>query len=221
MSTHSGSWLLAPARMIQLVLDECRGLAVFMIRSWPNTPFGHWLRRVYWRRRTGVRKIFVGRGADLGDCRLLVLGENIEFGEDVEFVVDGPPVGHPVYIGSNLLVARSVYLRSSNHRFDDATRLIMEQGHVSKAIEYQGATYSVVIEGDNWIGANVIILSGARIGVGCVIAAGAVVAGEIPPYAIAGGCPARVIGFRKSQAAGATETGRDPSHSHAVDPTGS
>ena len=72
----------------------------------------------------------------------------------------------------------------------------MEQGHSSKTIEYQGTTYSVVLEGDNWIGANAIILSGAFIGKGSIIGAGAVVTGVIPPYSIAVGVPARVIGTR-------------------------
>jgi acetyltransferase-like isoleucine patch superfamily enzyme len=48
--------------------------------------------------------------------------------------------------------------------------------------------------GDNvWIGANSMILAGARIGSHSVIAAGSIVTGEIPPKCIAAGTPARVI----------------------------
>lgn len=51
----------------------------------------------------------------------------------------------------------------------------------------------VVVDEDCLISANVTLLSGVHIGRGSVIAAGAVVAQDIPPYSIAGGVPARVI----------------------------
>jgi acetyltransferase-like isoleucine patch superfamily enzyme len=193
-------WISAPIRGVKSIVYEIRAVTVFLIIEWPNTPFGNWARKKYWKRKTGVPNIFVGRGANLGDCRQIVFGDNVEIGEHVEFMVDGPPVGYPIFVGSNITIARSVYLRSSNHRFDDTSELIMEQGHVSKKIDYHGATFSVVIEGDSWIGANVIILSGAMIGKGAVIAAGSVVTGAIPPYAIAAGCPARVISWRRAPA---------------------
>lgn len=47
-----------------------------------------------------------------------------------------------------------------------------------------------------WIGDRVTLLAGARLGDGCVIAAGAVVASEIPAFHVAGGVPARVIRAR-------------------------
>lgn len=54
----------------------------------------------------------------------------------------------------------------------------------------------IVVEHDAWIASNVTVLSGVRIGVGAVVAAGAVVTQDIPAYAIAAGVPARVIGWR-------------------------
>ena len=54
----------------------------------------------------------------------------------------------------------------------------------------------IILEDDVWIGANVTILSGVHIGQGAVVAAGAVVSTDIPPYAIAGGVPAKVIRYR-------------------------
>ena len=56
----------------------------------------------------------------------------------------------------------------------------------------------VSIGNDVWIGTNVLILSGIRIGDGAVVAAGAVVVKDIEPYAIYGGIPARKIGQRFS-----------------------
>lgn len=54
----------------------------------------------------------------------------------------------------------------------------------------------VVVEEDVWIGCNVTLLSGAHLGRSSVIAAGAVVTNNIPPYCIAGGVPAKPIKFK-------------------------
>lgn len=54
----------------------------------------------------------------------------------------------------------------------------------------------IVVEDDVWIGTNALILSGVTIGKGAVVAAGAVVVGDVPPYSICGGVPARVLRFR-------------------------
>lgn len=55
---------------------------------------------------------------------------------------------------------------------------------------------SVHIGRDVWVGASAVILSGVTIGDGSIIGAGSVVTGDIPPYSIAVGNPARVVGRR-------------------------
>ena len=54
----------------------------------------------------------------------------------------------------------------------------------------------IVVEDDVWIGCRAIILSGIKVGRGAIIAAGAVVTKDVPPYAIVAGCPAKVIKYR-------------------------
>ena len=54
----------------------------------------------------------------------------------------------------------------------------------------------MIIGDDVWIGMDATILSGVTIGQGAVIAAGSVVVKDIPPYAIVGGNPAKVIKYR-------------------------
>lgn len=54
----------------------------------------------------------------------------------------------------------------------------------------------IVVEDDVWIGCRATILSGVRIGQGAVVAAGSVVTRDVPPYAIVGGVPAKVIKYR-------------------------
>lgn len=79
--------------------------------------------------------------------------------------------------------------------------MIITQNHdydTGELIPY-GISYSykdVIIEDFVWLGRRVTILPGTKIGEGAIIQAGAVVHGEIPPYAIAGGNPAKVFKYR-------------------------
>lgn len=57
----------------------------------------------------------------------------------------------------------------------------------------------IVVDSDVWIGDGATILSGVNIGQGAVVGAGAVVTKDVPPYAIVGGAPARVIKYRFEQ----------------------
>lgn len=58
---------------------------------------------------------------------------------------------------------------------------------------------AIIVDDDVWIGYRATILSGVHIGQGAVIAAGAVVSHDVPPYAIVGGVPAKVIKYRFSE----------------------
>lgn len=55
---------------------------------------------------------------------------------------------------------------------------------------------AVTIGNDCWINSNVTLISGITIGDGVVVLAGAVVTDDVPPYAIVGGIPARIIKYR-------------------------
>ena len=57
----------------------------------------------------------------------------------------------------------------------------------------------VILEDDVWVGDQALIMSGVRIGQGAVIGAGSLVTKDVPPYAIVGGVPARVIRYRFEQ----------------------
>lgn len=60
--------------------------------------------------------------------------------------------------------------------------------------------YSAVIIGnDCWINTNVTLISGITIGDGAVVLAGAVVTKDVPPYAIVGGVPARIMKYRYNE----------------------
>ena len=61
------------------------------------------------------------------------------------------------------------------------------------------AQYSCIIGNDVWIGDDVRIIGGKQIGDGAIIALGAVVTKDVPPYAIVGGVPAKIIRYRYDQ----------------------
>ena len=62
--------------------------------------------------------------------------------------------------------------------------------------KYADKKFLVNIGSDCWIGESVSLISGITIGDGAVILAGAIVTKDIPPYAIAGGIPAKILKYR-------------------------
>ena len=71
------------------------------------------------------------------------------------------------------------------------------RGNVPMHEQTTGAEAEIVLEEDVWLGVNVVVLKGVRIGRGAVIAAGAVLTSDVPPYEMWGGVPARKIAERK------------------------
>ena len=57
---------------------------------------------------------------------------------------------------------------------------------------------NIIVDDDVWIGFRSTILSGVHIGQGAIVAAGSVVTKDVPPYAIVGGVPAKVLKYRFS-----------------------
>ena len=55
---------------------------------------------------------------------------------------------------------------------------------------------TIIVQNDVWVGHGATIMSGVTLHNGCVVAAGAVVTKDVPPYAIVGGNPAKIIRYR-------------------------
>jgi acetyltransferase-like isoleucine patch superfamily enzyme len=89
-----------------------------------------------------------------------------------------------VTLGNDVIMGPGVRIFSENHVYSSRDRKIRQQGE---------SRQGVCIEDDCWIGANVIVVDGARIGRGSVVAAGAVVTKGCPPGSVLAGVPARVI----------------------------
>lgn len=103
---------------------------------------------------------------------------------------------HKLEIGSFCSIAPNVcFVVSGDHHLDRLT----SYPFYSKCIDGRNEAISkgdIVIKDDVWIGVNATILSGVCIGQGAIVAAGAVVTKNVPPYAIVGGNPAKVIKYR-------------------------
>lgn len=93
-----------------------------------------------------------------------------------------------ILIGDHVQIAPRCGLYPYQHGFAATDIPIARQPLTSKG--------DIVIEDDVWLGVGAIVLDGVTIGRGAVVAAGAVVTTSIPPFAIAAGVPARVIGHR-------------------------
>jgi maltose O-acetyltransferase len=93
-------------------------------------------------------------------------------------------------IGDDVLIGFESLILTSTHQFEDPSTPIRLQGFVREPVR---------IGNDVWIGARAIVLPGVAIGDGAVVAAGAVVTGEVPAYTIVGGVPARVLSSRKAK----------------------
>lgn len=90
----------------------------------------------------------------------------------------------PIQIGNNVIFAQNIVASALNHEYRDPDQPIQAQPILKSQI---------VVEDDCWIAANAVITAGVRIGKHSVIAAGAVVTKDIPPYSVAVGNPAKVL----------------------------
>ena len=98
--------------------------------------------------------------------------------------------GNGISIGNDVLIAANCTLAPVNHAYRDRHRLIREQG-------FGPSRGGIVIEDDVWIGANCVLLDGAVLRQGCVVAAGSLVRGELPAYSICRGTPAVPVDERQ------------------------
>lgn len=110
------------------------------------------------------------------------------------FVVKG--WGGVLEIGSYCAIGVGVTVIVGNHYYDyPAIEYDFYLKHFGQ-LPYEIEKKVTVIENDVWIGDNVVILPGVRIGTGAILGAGAIVTKDVPPYAIVGGNPAKIIKYR-------------------------
>lgn len=149
-----------------------------------------------------LKKYFLFKKSKLGYCH--------------ESVLITPPVyiGNPknVFLYENTNLSFNTFISATNAKFIVKKNCAIAEGltvhtgnhtrvlgkfitDITEENKPSGFDKDIVIEEDVWVGCNVTLLLGVHIGRGATIAAGAVVNKDIPPYAVAGGVPAKVIKF--------------------------
>lgn len=101
-------------------------------------------------------------------------------------------------IGSFVSISSGVrFLLHENHQIGTFTTFPLRS--VLLGSPFSGdmvANGSIVVDDEVWIGNGAMLLSGVHVGKGAIIAAGSVITKDVPPYAVVGGVPARVIKYR-------------------------
>jgi acetyltransferase-like isoleucine patch superfamily enzyme len=111
----------------------------------------------------------------------------------------GAVVRGKVTIGDGVRIASGAQIIGFNHGIDDLEKPIYQQAHTRVGIE---------IGDDVWVGANVIVVDGIKVGPHSILAAGAIVTRDVPPWSVVGGNPARVIKDRRAvKGKGVSKTG--------------
>lgn len=89
-----------------------------------------------------------------------------------------------------------VFIPGSDHALDTVSTFPFKVKCLGQQSGEAVSKGDIIVEDDVWIGCGSTILSGVRIGQGAVVAAGSVVTKDVPPYALVGGVPAKVIKYR-------------------------
>jgi acetyltransferase-like isoleucine patch superfamily enzyme len=135
-----------------------------------------------WVKYNGFVRIMKGTSFAAG--MKIRLGHNVQFGPHCNVATD-------LVVGNNVLfAARVCFVGKYDHQFSTPCKTIWESE--------RGKSNPTIIEDDVWLGHNVTVVGPVRIGMGAVVAAGAVVTKDIPACEIWGGVPARKIRDRFS-----------------------
>jgi len=154
-------------RAIKSVLNWCRNILNFHLLH-HNITYG--------------RNVHVQMTARLWAPRFIRMGNDVGIGH---FCI----INTDTTIGNHVLIAQNVGLiaRDAHSAYMVGTTMWESP---------RGDKFEIVIEDDVWIGYGAIVLSGVRIGRGAIIAAGAIVTKDVPPYSIVAPVASQVIRSR-------------------------
>lgn len=162
-------------------------------RVGPDLPLTHW--RLHFK--STMRRLCLDKFAHFGEgaevrpgayvigCSKVSLGNGVILRPGCMLFADPRPDGAGIDIEDDVMLGSGVHIYVHNHRFDDVTRPIIDQGHY--------ASKAVRIERGAWVGATSVLLPGVTIGGNAVVGAGSVVTKSVAPRTVVAGNPARWI----------------------------
>ncbi len=153
----------------------------FPLRRW-------WIRRVYFWAWDGMRHDeFTHPFLQMGAHSYGVKHETVQF----------PTGREQLIVGKYCSIAEGVRVIFGEHSVSRVSTFPLKTVLTPDGTNQDASEKGPVILGnDVWVGTNALIMSGVTLGHGCVVAAGGVVTRDVPPYAIVGGIPARLIKYR-------------------------
>lgn len=159
-----------------------RSLLRFMVGLYPRIK--------QWIRFERARRKAIKLGSSIGK-NVIILPElakrankNLKIGDNSSIGSYKLDTRSPIKIGKNVIISNDSEIITTSHYIDSP--------------EWEHKNYGIEIQDYAWIASNVLILpSCRRIGYGAVIGAGAVVVKDVPPMAVVGGNPTRIIKERK------------------------
>jgi len=181
--------------VIDYFLDIFRSLKFWheADRLGPDIPLTHW--RLYFKstmRRLCSQKFkSFGTGAEFRagayavSCSKISLGDRVIIRPNCMLFADVRHGGAGIIIEDDVMLGSGVHIYVHNHKFDDCSVPIIDQGYYPSK--------QVLIEKGSWVGACSIILPGVTIGRNAVVGAGSVVTKNVPALTLVAGNPARLI----------------------------
>jgi carbonic anhydrase/acetyltransferase-like protein (isoleucine patch superfamily) len=115
-----------------------------------------------------------------GPTPTLIIGQGCSIGMGATI-----SAAREVVIGQRVMLARNVYISDHRHGYEEVGRSIADQGI--------SGVKPTSIGDESWLGQNVCVLAGVRIGKHCVIGANSTVTTDLPDYSVAVGSPARMV----------------------------
>lgn len=112
---------------------------------------------------------------EIGDNAVIMMGALINIGASIG---EGTMIDMGAVLGGRATVGKNCHIGA---------------GAVLAGVIEPPSALPVIVEDDVLVGANAVVLEGVRIGKGAVVAAGAIVTEDVPPYTVVAGVPARVI----------------------------
>lgn len=142
------------------------------------------IRQKYWKYRLGEcgTNFCCCSGVVIYSAKNVSVGNSVRIGEKSYLNAKGG-----IRIGNNVKFGPQVFIWSSNHNYFAPKNLPYDNKQIDKL---------VTICDNVWVGAKASIIPGVTIGEGAVIGMCAVVTKDVPPCAVVGGNPAKILKYR-------------------------